>query len=356
MISHLIPQPALKKKSQDTLIKRMGREGTPFADKFERVTYDMRKLVQERLQPGEVLCEQAPVAVADVIEKICNKYPIFRQYENAWPVTEYLDRYCYVNRHRADWPRAMLQSSKLRSRRWHSPPSHRQGNGAIVWPAYEEQDEDLIDLSRDSEDIEELYIVETNDSAHLSNTTSASAFRASGVHSPLSVSMHQHIQPYQKPPPPATHGTHRTVGPSSSDDHMHPPAAILTGRPYFVGCPPSCVPSTSASQPETSQNTQNDEVDPLHALLSSQRRSLSHLRPVLQELGVIDQEAIECLYDLGDEQRDAWLDTEMKGARIGATGAAVTALDLLCLKRAFAQGQKMSNDSKGKSKGKENIA
>ncbi|EIN12295.1 hypothetical protein PUNSTDRAFT_141049 [Punctularia strigosozonata HHB-11173 SS5] len=71
----------------------MGLEGGAMLKDWDVMTCDMRFAAQVYLLPDMHLYQQDPAAVNACLEEVCNKHPIFRAYENLWPVREYIADY-----------------------------------------------------------------------------------------------------------------------------------------------------------------------------------------------------------------------------------------------------------------------
>ncbi|EIN12309.1 hypothetical protein PUNSTDRAFT_141062 [Punctularia strigosozonata HHB-11173 SS5] len=267
------------------------------AKKWHVIAFDMRKTAKRYLHPGKKLASQDPDAVDRYIAKLCEQYPFFRRYDDAWPIRNYigqhLENLVHENRHRqsARWRKTLLMRHVgYKQFDLGTPgPGPSKARRRKKRPA-----QDFIDLSMDTDDDDDDPVF-----ARLQAQNATSSISA----------------------PPAT-SHERSAGPSSVGDTRESLFDTHLDRdPHLL--------STAR------------ESDPIAAFLTNLEVSLLHLRVVLGKLGIEGRTQLDDLCGWEVDERNAWLDKQLRPQTLGV----ITPYELRVIKTAMTRRGRYLKDA-----------
>ncbi|EIN05824.1 hypothetical protein PUNSTDRAFT_145733 [Punctularia strigosozonata HHB-11173 SS5] len=266
------------------LLDRIRATGVHFPDRlWPPMAFHLRELIQKYLVPGKLIGKQLPAALDALIQEACAKYPILVRFESHWPIREYVKNYLYHNQSRDEWP--MLSRRTQRSRSSEAPSQLRGQN----------EEENVIDLSRDSDEEE--------------GVTVARYVRSRVI----------------------AHPSSRMRGDATASR-----ARRISNLENVPTAPPQ-----SRIQGNLTQRRRGPELDPLDALLANgPPKTLQRLRPALRVLGIREQADVDSICGSDAHARDDWLDRKLQGMVTTNDAGSITPLDLFLLKQAFVERKK----------------
>ncbi|EIN12334.1 hypothetical protein PUNSTDRAFT_141075 [Punctularia strigosozonata HHB-11173 SS5] len=297
--NNLIPNPLCDTYEIDGVVKRRRLKDTldeldgNLPDAWHVITYDMRRAMQRHLDPKKCMNLQDKTAVDLCTKEICDQYPYFRRFEDAWPVLRYMEQYMHAtlkDRLPDGSPRGWKKMRMLRAH-W-----HRQAQGraraslsksavrVLKQPTvFEPQVKaDLIDANEDADG-------EAGNGTPRRSSRIARAKSDECKQSPIArLEVDNDVE------------MHSIRGPSTiSRDRAQVRPFVGKLRKPSLGCRPG------DPQPSLS------DANPVEAFLRNLDVPMDHLFAVFHSLGIRQQAELDGLVSWDVDERNSWLDEQL---------------------------------------------